>query len=61
MTASFFDSKIEINNMLIVFMLDITLIIVFHLGEVGNNTVRYVSIQNIEHSVKIKTQICVLY
>jgi hypothetical protein len=61
MTASFFFSKIEINNMLIVFMLDITLIIVFHLGEVGNNTVRYVSIQNIEHSVKIKTQICVLY
>lgn len=47
--------------MLIMFMLDITLIIVFHLGEVGNNTVRYVSIQNIEHSVKIKTQICVLY
>ena len=61
MTASCFFSKIEINNMLIVFMLDITLIIVFHLGEVGNNTVRYVSIQNIEHSVKIKTQICVLY
>jgi hypothetical protein len=61
MTASFFFSKIEINNMLIVFMLDITLIIVFHLGELGNNTVRYVSIQNIEHSVKIKTQICVLY